>query len=140
MTIAPLPTKQQKRLQQGRAQVFTLLGEHINLCDLTIAARLGHVQAGLDNALAQGYHKENLLAFGVIFGDFLAERLMLDWVWVDDELGTTTALNWPGTTILCFPVTMILNHYHDGEVIDLASLFKHTCDHILDLAFNQDTI
>lgn len=138
--IQDLPSSAQQRLELSREVLQFHLRGRSNQADPSIDARLAVLQATLNSDWITSSKTSRLISIGAGFGDLLAEHLLLEWVWVEDELGTSTALNWPGTTILCFPLAMILNRFNDGELIDLKALFKATCDDILDLAFNQDTL
>jgi hypothetical protein len=62
-----------------------------------------------------------LQALGAAFGDALSQELMLDWVTVEDELGATAALNWPGTSLLSFPLTAISKRVERSERVDVRS-------------------
>jgi hypothetical protein len=77
-------------------------------------------------------------AIGVAFGDALAQKLMLDWITVEDDYGREAGLLWPGTTITVFPLTMIAKRVEDGENIDIRELFEMTCIDLGDLAFSGE--
>ena len=73
---------------------------------------------------------------GVAFGDAIAQKLMLDWVVIDDAYGRTTSLNWPGTRIYCHPLTMISKRVEDGDVVDVHDLFDLLCRRLSAMAFS----
>ncbi len=77
-----------------------------------------------------------LQALGIALGDALAQKLMLDWVTVDDEFGSDPALNWPGTTIFSYPLTMIAKRIEQGETIDVQVLFDTACSELNEMAFS----
>lgn len=75
-----------------------------------------------------------LQALGVAFGDAIAQKLQMDWVTVDDEFGRDPALNWPGTTVLSYPITMISKRIERGENVDTHELFDHVCLDLSEMA------
>jgi len=81
----------------------------------------------LDGILEAGWIEAGetwkLQALGIGFGDALAQELGLHWVAVEDEWGRDPALNWPGTTLLCFPLTMISKRIEGGEAVLIPELF-----------------
>lgn len=78
-----------------------------------ISGKLRVVQAILENKWVQPNETVKLHTLGVTLGDALAQELMLEWVMVDDEYGRTAALNWPGTSIYSYPITMISKRIED---------------------------
>ena len=78
-----------------------------------------------------------LQALGAAFGDALSQELLLDWVTVEDELGSSAALNWPGTSVLSFPLTTISKRVERSEQVDVATLFKQACANLRDMAFSS---
>lgn len=95
-----------------------------------VCAILGDCQVGLQNTW-------ELQALGTAFGDALAQKLMLEWVTVEDEYGRDPALSWPGTSLLCYPRTMISKRIEDGETVDARDLFELTCRRLTELAFSD---
>ena len=77
-----------------------------------------------------------LQSLGVAFGDAIAQALMLEWVVVNDEYGRSPALNWPGTSLCIYPLTMISKRVEDGEEVDVYGLFEGICDRLRELAFS----
>lgn len=68
-----------------------------------------------------------LHCLGVCFGDALAQRLGLDWVIVEDELGRDPALQCPTCAVRTFPVTAIAKRVERGERVDVHALFDAAC-------------
>lgn len=79
-------------------------------------------------------------SLGATFGDALAQELMLEWVTVEDEYGIAAALNWPGTSILCFPLTMLSKRLERGEEIDVRELFEGVCSMLKERAFGATAV
>jgi hypothetical protein len=98
----------------------------------------------IDAILKNGWVSEGetwkLQALGIAFGDAVAQSLMLDWVSVDNELGCDPALNWPGTSIYSYPMTMISKRIERGEHIDIYELFEATCSLLNEMAHSGDYI
>jgi hypothetical protein len=90
----------------------------------------------IERILANGWITEGetrqYQALGVGFGDSLAQELGFVWVTVQDEHGRDPALNWPGTSLLCFPATMISSRIEDGEKVDVRQLFAGMCETLND--------
>jgi hypothetical protein len=77
-----------------------------------------------------------LQSLGVGLGDAISQKLLMEWIVVDDEYGRSPALNWPGTTLICSPMTMISKRVEDGEMVDVYALFDGICERLQDLALN----
>ena len=92
----------------------------------------------LQNGWVEASETWKLQSLGVAFGDALAQQLMLDWVVVDDEFGRSAALSWPGTSLICSPITMISKRIEDGEEIDVRDLFEKTCARLSELVFTGE--
>ena len=90
--------------------------------------------------LEQGWIEQGetwkLQSLGIALGDALAQKLMLDWVTIDDEFGRQPALNWPGTSILAFPLTMISKRIEWGEVINVRDMFEQVVKSINEMGFS----
>jgi hypothetical protein len=90
----------------------------------------------IEKILANGWIEEGdarqYQALGVGLGDSLAQQLGFAWVTVEDEYGRDPALNWPGTTLLCFPTTMISKRIEDGETVNIHELFAGVCEALED--------
>lgn len=73
---------------------------------------------------------------GVAFGDAIAQALVLEWVVVNDEYGRSVALNWPGTSLYVYPLTVISKRLEDGENVDAYELFEGISNRLKELAFS----
>ena len=101
-------------------------------------AKLAVVRANLSQGWVGPDDTWKLQALGIAMGDALADELMLDWVTIEDEHGRVPALNWPGTTIVFYPVTMISKRIEDGEEIDIDVIYEQTREKLQEIAFSGD--
>jgi len=104
----------------------------------TIEGKLAVIRANLVQGWVGPSDTWKLQSLGIAMGDALAQDLMLDWVTVDDEYGRQPALNWPGTSILCFPLTMISQRVEEGERVDIDMMYEITRNQLNDIAFGGD--
>jgi hypothetical protein len=74
-----------------------------------------------------------LQSLGIAFGDALAQRMVLQWVAVEDQYGRDPALQDPGTTTIVFPLTTISKRIERGETVDVYVLFEDACRTIEEL-------
>jgi hypothetical protein len=102
----------------------------------SLEGKLRVINAILDNGWAQASDTWKLQSLGISLGDAIAQKLMLDWVTVDDEYGRCPALNWPGTSIFSFPLTMISKRIESGEPVDVQQLFDGVCAELTEMAFS----
>ncbi len=90
----------------------------------------------LDSGWIESNETWKLQALGVAFGDAHAQKLMLEWVTVEDEYGRDPALNWPGTAIYSYPLTTISKRIERGEDVDARQLFEMACKLLTDMAYS----
>lgn len=102
----------------------------------TIEGKLAVIRANLTGGWVGPEDTWKLQSLGIAMGDALAQDLMLDWITVDDEYGRQPALNWPGTTIVMFPVTMISKRVEDGERIDIDVMYEQAREELSQVAFS----
>jgi hypothetical protein len=102
----------------------------------SVAGKLRVTGAILANGWVLSTETWKLQALGAAFGDALSQELLLDWVTVDDQLGATAALNWPGTSVLSFPLTAISKRVEQAEQVDVGSLFDQACESLREMAFS----
>jgi hypothetical protein len=65
---------------------------------------------------------------GIALGEVFASQTPLRWVIVEDELGRDMALEYPGTTVLVYPRTMVSKRVEQGRDIPLRALYIATRD------------
>ena len=104
----------------------------------TIEGKLAVVRANLLQGWVGPDDTWKLQSLGIAMGDALAQDLMLEWVTVDDEYGRQPALNWPGTSMLCFPVTMISQRVEEGERVDIDMMYELTRQQLSEIAFGGE--
>lgn len=104
----------------------------------SIDAKLAVVRANLAQGWVGPEDTWKLQALGIALGDALADELMLDWITVDDEYGRVPALNWPGTSIVLYPLTMISQRIEAGEPVDVDVMFEQTREKLQEIAFSGD--
>jgi len=134
--LKALTADDEDRLERARTWVkghFTELTEE--KYD-TLDDKLRVIDAILSQHWLSADQTAELQCLGVTFGDAIAQKLMLEWVIVEDEYGRDPAVNWPGTTILCHTLTMISKRVEDGEEVDVYDLFESTVERLKELAFS----
>lgn len=65
-----------------------------------------------------------LQCLGAVLGQVFAARTPLKWVVVEDEFGRDLALQYPNTTIIVFPMTMISKRVEDGRDVDVITIYQ----------------
>jgi hypothetical protein len=65
-----------------------------------------------------------LQCLGAALGQVFATKTPLTWVVVEDESGRDFALQYPGTSVIVFPLTMISKRLEDGRDVDLIPLYR----------------
>jgi len=65
-----------------------------------------------------------LQCLGAVLGQVFAAKTPLKWVVVDDEFGRTLALQYPKTSVIVFPLTMISKRVEDGREVDVVHIYR----------------
>lgn len=136
MDLKALTPEDEERLDQARAWVkghFTEAGDEKYA---SLDGKLRVIDAILSQHWLTADQTAELQCLGVAFGDALAQKLMLEWVIVEDEYGRDPTVNWPGTTVLCHALTMISKRVEDGDDVDVYDLFEKTAERLRELAFS----
>ena len=102
----------------------------------SIEGKLRVIAAILANDWVSPDETRKLQSLGVAFGDAISQKLMMEWVMVEDEVGLDPALQWPGTSILCYALTMISKRVEDGEKVDVRDLFEGVTGKLAEHAFS----
>ena len=105
----------------------------------TIEGKLRLIATILEQGWIEPSETWKLQSLGIALGDALAQKLLLDWVTIDDEFGRQPALNWPGTSILAFPLTMISKRIEQGEALDVEAMFDGIAAKICEMSFSGRT-
>jgi hypothetical protein len=79
-----------------------------------------------DDGALQAGQPEELEAVGVVFGEVLAARTPLRWITVEWQGERSLGLQYPDTTVIVFPGSMIAKRVNRGERVGFESLFRST--------------
>jgi hypothetical protein len=124
------------RLDAARDWLMGHFTDHASEKYAPADGKLRLIEAILDNGWVAVNETWKLQALGVAFGDALSQELTLEWVTVEDEFGRDPALNWPGTSVYSYPLTMISKRVERGEQVHVRALFKVVCDDLREMAFS----
>lgn len=125
-------------LDESRSWIKGHFSEEAEANYASIDAKLAVVRANLAQGWVGAEDTWKLQALGIALGDALADELMLDWITIDDEYGCVPALNWPGTSIVLYPLTMISQRIEAGETVDVDVMFEQTREKLQEIAFSGD--
>jgi hypothetical protein len=100
----------------------------------TIEGKLRVVATILEQQWVEPSETWKLQSLGIAFGDALAQQLMLEWVTIDDEFGRAPAVNYPGTSVLAYPLTMISKRVERGDRVDVWDMFAVVAARIDEIA------
>jgi hypothetical protein len=95
MTHHFLPEDETNRLEQFRDWRKGHFTENVEEKYNSIDGKLRLNQTILDNNRIESHETWKLQALGLTFGDPIKQKLILEWVLVQDEFGSDPALNWP---------------------------------------------
>ena len=122
--VSGLSVGQQFIMASQRRSVMDLLNRQLGIAklqggldDLKILQRI------VDEQLIKQDDHQGWQSVGVVFGDLLADRLDLHWVQMEDESGTSKALQWRKSNNFVFPITMLSKRQQGGQPIDVAALY-----------------
>jgi hypothetical protein len=136
--ISGLTEEDKQNLDAARTWVKGHFTENADEKYEPVDGKLRVIDAILANKWVNASETDKLQALGVALGDALAQELLLDWVVIDDELGRSPCLSWPGTSINCYPLTMISKRIEDGEDVSVYDLFDGMCARLREMAFSGD--
>lgn len=129
-----LTAEDQASLGLARDWVKRHFGEGADAYYATVAGKLRILDSILSEPGTAMWEKSKWEYLGVTLGDALAQELSLEWVIAIDEFGRAPALNWPGTSLMCHPISMVSNRLEDGEDVDVDDLFALTAMRLTELA------
>ncbi len=132
----PLRVEERERIDAARAWIKGHFSNYPDERYAPLESKLTLIEAILQNGWIEPSETWKLQALGIAFGDALAQKLMLDWVTVDDEYGCDPALNWPGTSLYSYPLTTISKRIEQGENVNVRELFDIACAQLTDMAFS----
>lgn len=65
-----------------------------------------------------------LQSLGITLGDIIVQDMNFIWVEIEEDGETDPALNFPDTTLILFPMTMISKRIERGEPFDVYEFYK----------------
>ncbi|MDR3637832.1 MAG: DUF3806 domain-containing protein [Isosphaeraceae bacterium] len=71
-----------------------------------------------------------LQCLGAVLGQVFAAKTPLRWVVVEDEYGRELALQYPNTSVIVFPTTMISKRVEDGRDVDIVPIYRTVAAHV----------
>lgn len=122
--IRPVTEADRNRIS---AQVNTVLAMlhpkygDVQLCHTEDDLRL--LQRLQEDGVLQAGEEKTLEAVGIVFGQILAARTSLRWVTLEWQGERVLALNYPNTTVIVFPGSMIAKRINRGERVEFTSFF-----------------
>jgi Domain of unknown function (DUF3806) len=124
-SIQPATAADRARIAEHEVVVLKLLRARYGDVELLqTEADLGLLQRlSDDGALKPGMSAE-LESVGIVFGQVVAGRSRMRWITVEWEGQRTLALQYPKTTVIVFPGSMIAKRVDRGERVDFASLLR----------------
>ena len=78
----------------------------------------------IDDKALRADQTAELQALGAVLGQVFAATTPLRWVVVEDQYGRDLALQYPNTTVIVFPMTMILKRVKDGRDVDIVPIYR----------------
>lgn len=133
---SPLRPAERQRLDAAREWVKGRFDAERDARYAPLEGKLRVIKAVLDNGWVSADETWKLQALGIAFGDAMAQKLLLDWVTVDDEYGCDPALHWPGTSLYSYPMTTISKRVEQGEAVDVSELFDASCAQLSEMSFS----
>src|SRR5262249_48730959 len=82
------------------------------------------LQRLVDDKALRPNQTHELQCLGAVLGQVFAAKTPLKWVVVEDEFGRTLALQYPKTSVIVFPLTMISKRVEDGREVDVESIYR----------------
>lgn len=133
-----LESAEREWLEESRAWIKGHFSDDADENYADTDAKLAVVRANLAQGWVGPKDTWKLQALGIAMGDALADELMLEWVTIEDEDGRVPALNWPGTSIVLYPLTMISQRIEAGREVDIDVMFETTREKLQEIAFSGD--
>jgi hypothetical protein len=126
---------QQKVTEPGEADLARLAEQEATVLRLLKLrypeAKLNHdeedlrwLQRLVDERALRPEQTYELQCLGAVLGKVFAARTPLKWVVVEDTFGRNLALQYPNTTVIVFPLTMIAKRVEDGRDVDVVPIFR----------------
>ena len=122
--VRELDVSQQYILSRQRSRILNLMHRRLGTDELSGDRRdLPLLQRLVDQQIIQKSDVASWQAAGVVLGDVIANETNLRWVAVEDELGSSRALQWKRSQNFVFPVTLLSRRVQFDQAIDLQTIF-----------------
>ena len=121
--VRALDVSHQYILSRQRSRMQDLAQRHLGAefrgdrRDLQLLQRLSDLMPSASTNLSDWQ------AAGVILGDVIANETNLHWVTVEDELGSSRALQWKRSQNFVFPVTLLSRRVQFNQALDVEAVF-----------------
>lgn len=96
----------------------------------TAPGKLGTLRAILAADVFKADQTFELQSMGVVLGDVFVLDMGFHWVIVEDAYGRDFGLQYPNSSIIIFPLTMISKRVERGETVDVFELYNGTASEI----------
>jgi len=83
-----------------------------------------------DEGMPGAGQEDELACVGIVFGQVLAAQTPLRWITVEWQGERVLGLQYPNTTVIVFPGSMIAKRVNRGEQVDFISLFRSVVDQV----------
>ena len=129
--VSALSQADVERLDKQRTVITRFLADDDSRAKYQkVAGKLGTLRVLVAQKKFLPTQTYELQCMGIVLGDAFVQEMGMEWVMVEDELGTDPAVRLPGTTIIIFPLTMISKRVERGETLDVFDLFNGVADQI----------
>ena len=126
---------QQKITEPGEADLAQLVEQEATVLRLLKArypeATIQHDESDLswlqrlvDDRAVRPDQTYELQCLGAVLGQVFAAQTPLKWVVVEDGFGRDLALQYPNTSVIVFPMTMISKRIEDGRNVDVVPIYR----------------
>jgi len=130
-TILPATDADRARIANHEAAVLKLLRARYGAVQLRrVEADLDLLQRLSDDGVLRAGQDTELEAVGVVFGQVLVAGTQLRWITVEWDGERTLALQYPNTTVIVFPQSMIAKRVDGGERVNFRSLYRGVVDQV----------
>ena len=132
-TLLALTAEDSENLAQRRSLIELYLADNSRQKYQTSAGKLGLLRALLTKQVFSPNQTYELQSMGVVLGDVFAQELGMNWIVVENSPGKDFALQYPNTTILLYPLTMISKRIEAGEAVDVFDMFNYLAGEIKEI-------
>ena len=113
------------RLAEQEATVLRLLrARHPDATLSRDESDLRWLQRLVDEKAVRPDQTYEFQCLGAVLGQVFAAKTPLEWVVVEDQFGRELALQYPDTSIIVFPMTMISKRVEDGRDVEVVPIYR----------------